>query len=309
MGSTGRIPGSPREAVSASRSWLCVLSLATSMLLSAPLNAGALERLFAPKPELWSFWVDHSPTSSIHVDHSVWDQLLARYVHPGEDGIHRVRYAEVTPASRRALERYILNLQQVPVRRLHRDEQLAFWINLYNAVTVDIVLQYYPVDSIRDIDISPGLFAQGPWGKKLLEIEGQNLSLNDIEHAILRPIWKDPRVHYGLNCASLGCPNLQRRAFTAENASELLDAAARDYVNHPRGAAVEGSELHVSSIYSWFRQDFGGSDAAVIAHLMAYALPDLAASLQAIDGIAGDDYDWRLNATVEYESDAVADNT
>ncbi|KPK37692.1 MAG: hypothetical protein AMJ69_10675 [Gammaproteobacteria bacterium SG8_47] len=288
---------------------MCLLSLAALMFLSGPVNAGALERLFAPKPELWSFWVDHNPTSTIDVDHSVWDQFLAHYVHAGDDGIHRVRYAGVTPAGRGALGRYISELQQVPVRQLHRDEQLAFWINLYNAVTVDIVLQYYPVQSIRDIDISPGLFAQGPWGKKLLVIEGQRLSLNDIEHAILRPIWRDPRVHYGLNCASLGCPNLQQRAFTAEDASELLDAAARDYVNHPRGVRVNAGELHVSSIYSWFRQDFGGSDAAVIAHLKVYALPALAEALRGFDNIADDDYDWALNAQMASVRGAVSDET
>jgi Protein of unknown function, DUF547 len=87
------------------------------------------------------------------------------------------------------------------------------------------------VASIRDIAISPGLFSVGPWGGKLIEVEGEPLSLDDIEHRILRPIWRDPRLHYAVNCAALGCPNLRSSAFTAANADILLETAASDYVN------------------------------------------------------------------------------
>ena len=85
-----------------------------------------------------------------------------------------------------------------------------------------VVLDHYPVDGIRDIDISPGLFAGGPWDKKLVEIEGDDVSLNDIEHRILRPIWRDPCIHYAVNCASIGCSNLRPTAFTAANAERCL---------------------------------------------------------------------------------------
>ena len=95
------------------------------------------------------------------------------------------------------------------------DEQRAFWINLYHALTVRVILSHYPVSGIREIDISPGLFARGPWDRKLIPVEGVELTLNDIEHRILRPIWRDPRVHYALNCASLGCPDLRRRPIPA----------------------------------------------------------------------------------------------
>ncbi len=163
---------------------------------------------------------------------------------------------------------------------LRRPEQLAYWINLYNALTVQVVLDHYPVASIHDIAISPGLLAIGPWDKPLIEIEGAAVSLNDIEHRILRPIWRDPRIHYAVNCASIGCPDLQARAFTAETAEALLEAAARAYVNHPRGARVEAGELTVSSIYAWYREDFGGTEAGVIAHLKRYAAPELAKALE-----------------------------
>ena len=103
-----------------------------------------------------------------------------------------------------------------------RDEQLAYWINLYNALTVKVILDHYPVKSILDIDISPGWFSIGPWGKKLVAVEGVEISLDDIEHRILRPIWRDPRIHYALNCAAVGCPNLLREAFTGATAEVLL---------------------------------------------------------------------------------------
>lgn len=269
-------------------------------------SASALERLFAPKAKLWQRWSAHQPDSTLSIDHGSWTGFLRRYVAPGEDGINRVAYASVADRDRESLTTYIARLEATPVSRYSRDQQFAYWLNLYNAVTVDVVLRHYPVKSIRDVNISKGLFAKGPWGRKLLSIEGESVSLNDIEHRILRPIWRDPRIHYGVNCASLGCPNLPTRAFTADNYDELLDQGARDYVNHPRGARVRDGKLVVSSIYEWFQSDFGGSDAAVIRHLLRYAAGPLAESLQGIGGIAGDDYDWMLNDAAPQDVSAAA---
>ncbi len=178
--------------------------------------------------------------------------------------------------------------------RHRRTEQLAYWINLYNALTVKVVLDHHPLPSIRDISISPGLFSSGPWGAELVRVEGEPIRLDDIEHRILRPLWQDSRVHYALNCASLGCPNLAREAFTAENTERLLDAGARAYVNHPRGVSLVNGRLGVSSIYVWFEEDFGG-EAGVLAHLRRYADPKLAASLAPAAAIDDDAYDWSLN--------------
>ena len=121
------------------------------------------------------------------------------------------------------------------------------------------------------------------------------LSLNDIVHRILPPIWRDPRTHYALNCASIGCPNLQPRAWDASTLETQLEAAAKAFVNHPRGVRVAGDKLWVSSIYVWFKSDFGGSDAGVIAHLKRYAEPALAAKLALVKKINDDGYDWALN--------------
>jgi hypothetical protein len=251
--------------------------------------------LAAPKADLWGYWAAHVPDSSISVDHSPWSAFLQRYVRQGPNGINRVDYKAVTAEDRDSLDSYLKRLTRTKVRSMSRVSQKPFWINLYNALTVQVILDHYPVESIRDIDISPGFFSSGPWGKKLVTIEGKKLSLNDIEHRILRPIWEDPRIHYAVNCASLGCPNLQTKAYTAENTRGLLDKAAREYINHPRGVTIEDGNLVVSSIYEWFQEDFGGSGAEVIGHLMRYAEPELKKKLKGLSNIDDDRYDWSLN--------------
>ncbi|HEX9715341.1 MAG TPA: DUF547 domain-containing protein [Desulfurivibrionaceae bacterium] len=174
----------------------------------------------APSPDPWPRWQAHEPDSPRVVDHAPWDIMLKKYLvtsHPS--GINRFRYGSVSAADRQMLAEYLRKLQTAKVSSLNRQEQKAYWINLYNALTVQVILDHYPVKSIKDIDISPGLFSNGPWDAKLLAIEGEKVSLNDIEHRILRPIFKDRRLHYALNCASLGCPNLQPKAYTGQHRS------------------------------------------------------------------------------------------
>ncbi len=266
-----------------------VAGLVLGMALAIP---GAVA---APKAELWSHWLAHDPASTLKIDHGKWDQFLNRYLIQGEDGINRVAYGRVSTSGRAALGRYISTLAAVPVHRLARSQQLALWINLYNALTVETVLNHYPVKSIRDIAISPGWLAVGPWGAKLVTIGGVALSLDDIEHRILRPIWRDPRIHYAVNCAALGCPNLPARAFTAGNIEDMLDRAAGDYINHRRGVRADGGWLRVSSLYLWYRNDFGGEDARLIAHIRRYGGPALAKALGRVTKITYLGYDWSLN--------------
>lgn len=250
----------------------------------------------APKADPWSFWAANDPAGSVRVDHAPWDRFLNKYVAANDpSGINRVRYASVTPDDRRELEAYLRDLQGVDATRLNRPEQKAYWINLYNALTVKVILDHYPVKSIRDIDISPGLFSSGPWGAKLLSIQGRKVSLDDIEHRILRPFWKDNRVHYAVNCASLGCPNLQPEAYTPANTEALLEKGAREYVNHPRGVRLEADRLLLSGIYDWFQADFGGSEESVTRHLRKYAASGLAAKLTGFRGEISYEYDWRIN--------------
>ena len=185
--------------------------------------------------------------------------------------------------------------KRVAISNYNRAEQKAYWINLYNAATVDVIVARFPLKSIRDINISPGLLARGPWGAKLFSVEGERLSLDDIEHRILRPIWKDNRVHYALNCASLGCPNLQPEAFTADNTETLLERGALDFINHPRGVAIQKGRLQVSSIYVWFQEDFGGDAEGLMEHWQKYANPPARRCAGKIQRRLAHDYDWRLN--------------
>ncbi|MGI9411758.1 MAG: DUF547 domain-containing protein, partial [Hyphomicrobiaceae bacterium] len=126
-------------------------------------------------------------------------------------------------------------------------------------------------------------------------VAGQDLSLDDIEHGILRPIFRDPRVHYAVNCASIGCPNLRLAAFTGANLEKELDAGARDYINSPRGLVFRGGKTTASSIYKWFQEDFGGNQAGVLAHVKKYANNKVKAKLAKTRQIDDFAYDWGLN--------------
>lgn len=239
--------------------------------------------------------------SSATVDHSKWSNLLAKYVVTSGDGINRVRYGAFKREGQPDLKAYIKTLETTDVRALGRAEQMAFWANLYNAKTIDIVLDAYPVKSIKDIRLGGGLVAAvtgGPWKAKVLNVSGQSLSLDDIEHAILRPVFKDPRVHYAVNCASIGCPNLMPEAFTGAKLDAQLDAGARAYINHSRGIKVANGEVQASSIFDWFVADFGGSDKGILAHATRYAEPALKQKLESITAISSYDYDWSLNDAV-----------
>lgn len=228
-----------------------------------------------------------------------YDRLLSRYVSTSADGVNRVRYGDwkATPADVAALNQVVEAMERRAPSRMARDERFAYWVNLYNAVTLQIVLENHPVRSIRDIPsrtLDPrGL--TGPWRTPRVVVEGRRLTLDQIEHAILRPQFRDPRVHYAVNCASIGCPNLKTSAWRAETLDADLDAAARAFVNHPRGVSVDaGGKVSASSLYRWFASDFGG-EAGVVAHLRRYASAALSARLTAARGISSYDYDWSLN--------------
>ena len=263
-------------------------------LLPGLVSANALERLFAPKSEPWPRWEQHAESDTRQISHKAWDRFLKAHLARGEDGVARMDYAGVSAQDRTLLDDYISGLVSHEISGYNRSEQFAYWVNLYNALTVQVILDHYPVASIRDIDISPGLLADGPWRKQLVKVEGEPLSLDDIEHRILRPLWADPRIHYAVNCAAIGCPNLQSVAFTAENTEQMLEHAAIDYVNNPRGVSMDESGVTLSSIYNWFESDFTDTD-GVLNHVRKYAQPELLARLNGVDRVKGYAYDWALN--------------
>jgi hypothetical protein len=245
--------------------------------------------------ELDQYFSTNDANATMTVDHSAWDKILSKYVVPSADRINRFAYGRVSASDKQALKAYLKALQGVKVTALKADEQRALWINLYNALTIDVVLDAYPVKSIKEISLGGSFFGSGPWAKALVTVEGRKLSLDNIEHDILRKVWQDPRVHYAVNCASIGCPNLMTQAFTGANLDQMLTKGARDYINHPRGVRVGSSGVTLSRIYSWYRRDFGANDSELFRHLSSYAEPALKKRLAGIDTIAGYDYDWSLN--------------
>ncbi len=272
------------------RRWLARLCLGLCLPFSLPVAAGII-----PDSEAWERWRPAAEVRSVEVDHAAWGQLLADYLvtdHPS--GINRFNYAAVSADDRARLDTYIDALAGLTISELTATQQQAYWVNLYNALTVQLILENPDVTSIRQI--KNGFFSIGPWGREIIAVEGVVLTLNDIEHRILRPLYEDPRVHFAVNCASLGCPNLQPVPFTADNLDKLYDAGARAFISHPRGAGISGDTLTLSSIFKWFKDDFGGSRSERLAWLAEFAEEEKAARLRAWDGRVRYDYDWELNA-------------
>jgi len=264
----------------------------------------ATSALAAPKAELWARWQTYDEASTATIDHSVFNTFVDRYVAPHEHGPNGVKYADVSESDRAELADYLAAMQKVEIDNYNRDVQRAYWINLYNAATVKLVLDAYPVDSIRDI--GGGVFSSGPWDKKVVTVENEKLTLNDIEHRILRPIWHDGMTHYGVNCASVSCPSLRAEAYTGSNVNTALRANARDYVNSPQGVDLAGDHVTLSRIYDWYGQDFGGDTQSIISHLRQFADAGLSSKLDMLDRIDGYAYDWSLN-DVDTVDDVISD--
>lgn len=226
-----------------------------------------------------------------------WEAVLQRHVQApdAETALARFDYAALNGSAKdvAALEAYIDYLQTLDPDAMTDPEALAFWANLYNAVTIKVINDNYPVSSIRKI--KHGVFSLGPWKKNYVSVNGTEMSLDDIEHATMRAKYPSPLIHYMVNCASNGCPNLKDGLWRAESLDADREAAARAFINSPRGVRVTSRGLKVSSIYKWFQDDFGGNKAGVTAHLSDYAQGDLKAALEGGAKISGYDYDWSLN--------------
>lgn len=226
--------------------------------------------------------------------HAPWTDILQNYVSvPDTMGLTHFDYAglKASTADKGKLDDYIKSLEAIDPNSLSENEAIAFWANLYNAVTIQVVTENYPIKSIKKL----GAFGSGPWKKDLVTVSGIEMSLDDIEHGTLRKKYPSPYIHYMVNCASVGCPNLLDEAWEADTLMTLRKQAAADYINSPRGAVVKGDKLTVSSIYNWFEEDFGGNKAGVIAHLKDYATGDLKTAIESGAEIKKYDYDWSLN--------------
>jgi hypothetical protein len=202
---------------------------------------------------------------------------------------------------RAALQAYIDGLVATDIFALEHDEQIAAWINLYNALTVDLILDNEPVASIKDL----GTLMTSPWEPVLVTVAGRELSLNTIEHEILRKDFEEPRIHFALNCASVSCPPLASREYTADNLDSLLDEVASRALHDDTwfdpsgcGGAYGPGALRLTRLFDWFSDDFGGED-GVRAFIQRYR-PELRFQLLNTGcTLEYMDYDWNLNAPPE----------
>ncbi|GFK93960.1 hypothetical protein NNJEOMEG_01798 [Fundidesulfovibrio magnetotacticus] len=197
-------------------------------------------------------------------------------------------------ADRADLDAYLEGMAAVDLEALPRAQALAAAVNLYNAATLALVRDHWPVASIRDIG---GLFGS-PWKIRFVRTARGLMTLDELEHGFLRPRFGESRVHAALNCASRGCPPLAGEPFEAARLDEQLDRAARAMLSVPDRARLEGATLHVSAIFDWYSDDFGGKP-GVIAFVARHAPPELAGQLAVLDPQAVTlkflPYDWSVN--------------
>jgi len=225
--------------------------------------------------------------------HAAFTNILQKYVSaPDGQGLTHFNYGglKANPADKAALDSFIKSLEAVNPSSLSTNAAIAYYANLYNAVTVQVVTENYPIKSIKTL----GPLGSGPWKKKLFTINGTPASLNNVEHDIMRKQFPSPYVHYMVNCASVGCPNLLDNAWEAGTLDANRRRAAAAYINSPRGVQITPRGLKISSIFKWFKEDFGGKS-GTLKHIRQYARPELA---QAIDNgakIVDYGYDWSLN--------------
>lgn len=237
-------------------------------------------------------------------DQSLWNQLLQAHVVWVRGGVaSRVDYSGFA-RDHEKLKLYldaVSSVTESEFERWSRDEQLAFLINAYNAWTIELVLSHYPgIDSIRDI----GWFFQSPWEKAFIPLFGEMRTLDQIEHRI-REHFQDPRIHFALNCASIGCPALRVEAYTGDALDAQLADAAHRFLSDRRRNRLAGDTLLVSSIFDWYRADFaqGWHGANTLGQFLALYQQALGLSkAQALALKAGKmdidflDYDWSLNS-------------
>lgn len=278
---------------------ISLVALALSMpLISFPTFANAqssIEKAFIAKSRLSSsIWKKHDPNSNIVVDHSAWDAFLSKYTRKNGQGINLVAYGSVSAADKKSLQDYLNSLQATDVTKLNRNEQYAFWLNLYNASTVNLGIKNFPLASILDIK-SNALDLKGPFNDKVAKVNGKSLTLDTIESGIVRPIWNDPRLHYAFNCAAISCPNLGSQAYKGAKINAQLNSAAKAFVNDPRGIRINNGKITASKIFFWYSEDFGKDEKAVLAHIKKFGSAKLKAALDGKTKIDSYEYDWALN--------------
>lgn len=243
-----------------------------------PLIIAALTFTFlSAKNETIPVKTDFKTANPVALSHETWDQLLRQHV--SAEG--KVNYKGFQK-SKAKLNTYLDDLAKNPVQdSWSKAEKMAYWINAYNAFTIKLIVDHYPTTSITK------LYEGKPWDVKWIKLGDKTYSLNNIENDILRPQFKDARIHFALNCAAKSCPPLLNRAWTAENLEETLDQRAKAFINNPQFNKINADEVQLSKIFDWYASDFGN----VIDFLNQYATKKINAKAT----VKYTEYDWALN--------------
>ena len=234
------------------------------------------EVIEVPEPEVAAI-IEDEVNTLIYPNHSTFNQLLATHVSPQGN----VNYNGFK-SNWSTLRSYIKDLgEKMPADDWTREDKLSYWMNAYNAMTVDLILRNQPVASIKDI--------KDPWDQRLWKLGDTWYNLNQIEHQILRKMG-DARIHFGINCASFSCPPLLNEAFTADKVESQLDALARGFVNDSKRNTITTNSIEISKIFTWFAKDFK-TDGSLIDFLNKYSETPIASNAKK----RYMDYDWTLN--------------
>lgn len=209
-------------------------------------------------------------------NHSSFNGLLAKYVSASGN----VNYKGLKSTESK-LDAYLKDLDaNVPAGDWTKDEKLAYWMNAYNAFTIKLILNNYPVSKITD------LHGGKPWDQKWISLGGKTYSLNDIEHTIIRPTFKDPRIHFAVNCAAKSCPPLLNKAYTGQNVDRELTKVTKAFVNSASNK-ISNSSVEISKIFEWYAEDFGN----IIDYLNQYAAEKVDSNAK----VGYLPYNWALN--------------
>jgi len=230
-------------------------------------------------------------------DYKAWGDLLAKHYDPAKG----MDYKALKAQDKATLDAIRAQMATVDVNALAKPDQFAYWINLYNISTAAIVVEGYPVASIRDLSTDP-IIKLNVFKKPSVKVRGGAMSLNDIENVKIREGFKDPRIHFAINCAAKSCPPIRTEPYVGARITEQLDDQARRFLNGPKGVRVEkdgsGVDLHVTKILDWFSDDFKKWGGGQVAFLKRFVSPDKLKAIEAAGSdvdLDFDDYDWKLN--------------
>ncbi len=273
--------------------------IALILLLS---HSSAKSFILAEPHRVWSYWNNKDDSSIKVVDHSKWQQILNKYLFVQQDNTLFNYDAITTDNNQYLVQDYIDILAQEDPIKLNNYEQLAYWINLYNALIVRTILNNYPVDSILEIKPHFGFrtwggvfsfFRYGPWHNKLVSINGIELSLNDITHRILLPIWGDRRVQYCLCSGSMGSPDLYPIVFTAIDMPKLLNKVTNRFIQQEKTMQWIDGKLVLSRLLK--NSNYFHDKHDLLSHLRKYTNSFNKSKLDNFHGSINYQFDWRLN--------------